>query len=176
MIYWVLYLLFNNSLGTVDRSRASKWTLKKAKALNCITSTLGFALVLVAIGLIIKNSLNARYDRGDAAARFFGAILSRCLSYLVYWITIFFVYFNPLVAWGETETYPEPGLKSKFAMLGDMFGVGQWRIQKQYFQGICFDAAKDMKAMGLSPDAGAVAKRGTRPKPMHYTPQCLIIC
>jgi len=144
--------------------------------LNTITSTIGFVLVLVAIVLIIADSASTNYDRGDARARFFGALFSRCLSYIIYWLTVLCVYFNPLVACGQTDPFPEPGFECKLAFLGDMSGIGQWRIQKQYFQNMCFHAAKDMIAKGTNADEAAVSKRGARPKPMHYTPQCMVIC
>merc|ERR1711974_461380 len=57
----------------------------------------------------------------------------RVTSYIFAWAMMVGVYFNPFVAWGQ----PDPAGK---LCAGDYIGIGQWRVEKQRFQGLCVRA------------------------------------
>merc|ERR1712070_887398 len=60
-------------------------------------------------------------------------ITGRLEGYIISWMLMVLLVFNPLVAWGQ----PDPA--GEFC-LGDIIGLGQWRIEKQKFQHLCIKA------------------------------------
>merc|ERR1711879_441831 len=59
-------------------------------------------------------------------------LVGRLKGYVIGWLSMVLIYFNPLVAWGQTD--PVGGM-----CIGDLIGLGQWRIEKQRFQTLCLD-------------------------------------
>eukprot|EP00419_Tripos_fusus_P050962 CAMPEP_0172819300 /NCGR_PEP_ID=MMETSP1075-20121228/14502_1 /TAXON_ID=2916 /ORGANISM="Ceratium fusus, Strain PA161109" /LENGTH=516 /DNA_ID=CAMNT_0013659801 /DNA_START=62 /DNA_END=1612 /DNA_ORIENTATION=+ len=60
-------------------------------------------------------------------------ILARLQAYACEWILMILVTFNPIVAWGQAD--PNGPL-----CVGDMLGLGRWRLEKQQFQVSCLRA------------------------------------
>jgi len=67
---------------------------------------------------------------------FTDVLAGRGYAYIIGWITMVLLTFNPFVAWGKAN----PGETSKLAALGDLTGIGKWRLQKQLFQARCVEA------------------------------------
>merc|ERR1712232_81540 len=68
-------------------------------------------------------------------------VYARAQGYLMSWMIIVGIYFNPVVAWGQ----PDP--HGKFC-LGDLGGLGQWRIEKQKFQARCIEVYQNLDKEG----------------------------
>merc|ERR1719198_761310 len=75
---------------------------------------------------------------------------SRLLGYVINASMSGGVYFCAIAAWGD----PRPPQDAKLASvggIGDLVGIGQWRIEKQKFQAVCVQAYKALPPPGQTP-------------------------
>merc|ERR1712083_710425 len=89
--------------------------------------------------------------RGELWDRLMESLLSRLTGYLIPWAMMLSLYFNPFIAFGQPDPYAEKSCKYYIAMVGDLIGLGQWRIEKQFFQRILVEALH----LSDSPDSPA---------------------
>jgi len=141
VLWWVLFLLFvcpkfgiiNEASSTEEhRAQAGKW--------RCVGASVGYVIamcVLICVGVLA--ACGRKYI--DPGANTVVVVFGRVRGYFVFWFLQTFVYFNPLVAWGEPDTTP-----SAFGYLGGLTGLGQWRIERQRLQWICAKALKGWAA------------------------------
>jgi len=137
VVWWVLYLLFTcPKIGLADKSRDSTEKVQQAERLSRLGECAGYALwVLATIAIVLE-------DHHQPGFRIWCTLHSRVVGYFFSWGMMVFVYFNPFVAWGQPDPEPEPGMWANFAFLGDCIGLGQWRIERQLFQGKCTIVAR----------------------------------
>jgi len=129
LIWWTLFLLFTCPwCGQIDRSRASASQIRVASYWSWAGACLGYALFGLGIAAIILPRVAA--DLQECGGTIF---YGRLRGYVITWMLMVFVYFNPFIAWGQ----PNPNGPMCF---GDYIGLGQWRIEKQRFQALCRDA------------------------------------
>lgn len=123
VVWWTLFLLFTApcACARVNKARASKSEIAQAKSKQYAVEAIGWVLVILGMGCF---ALSFRWKIMRHL------LVARLKSYIIFWFLMFFVYFNPLVAWGQTD--PNGSLK-----IGDLIGLGQWRIEKQRFQALC---------------------------------------
>jgi len=132
VIWWALFLLFTcPGLGCVDESAASPANVRRAFWVRACSTALGYVIVLLGCLAIfsVETHIND-YWRPLASGRLKGYVISAVL--------MVFVYFNPLIAWGQ----PNPDATS--CHIGDLIGLGQWTIEKQRFQAVCEEALYKM--------------------------------
>lgn len=77
----------------------------------------------------LEPSLTAEYIQLVAAGRVKGYIIS--------WVLFLLLDFNVLVAWGQTN--PDGPF-----CLGDLIGIGKWRIEKQKLQHCCITSLRTL--------------------------------
>mmetsp|Transcript_96461 Transcript_96461/g.273156 ORF Transcript_96461/g.273156 Transcript_96461/m.273156 type:complete len:612 (+) Transcript_96461:105-1940(+) len=132
-MWWTLFLLFACKCGQVDASQATRARQRSARALRCAGATVAHSLCALGIGALVWQSFLG-WDVGLLVAR------ARLQSYVIFWLLMAFVYFNPVVAWGTPDpSKPQSGP-------GDLIGLGQWRIEKQRFQALCLQALERRRA------------------------------
>mmetsp|Transcript_61624 Transcript_61624/g.198480 ORF Transcript_61624/g.198480 Transcript_61624/m.198480 type:complete len:475 (+) Transcript_61624:118-1542(+) len=132
VVWWTLFLLFTcPKLGSVDESQAGQRQIKKAKCWRCCGESLGYIVVVVGLCLILVTVYRG-CGQGKLVNYCLTVVSGRIMGYVISWCLFAFVYFNPIIAWGQ----PDPNAKFN---LGDYIGLGQWRIEKQRFQMRCVE-------------------------------------
>jgi len=145
VVWWVLYLLFTcPKIGLADKSRDPTEKVQRAELVSRLGECVGYTLwMLVTIGVVLDAIF---LHNGQLGLRILHTLRSRVIGWFFAWGMTVFVYFNPFVAWGQPDPDPEPGMCANFAFLGDLIGLGQWRIEKQLFQGRCTIVAQRLLA------------------------------
>jgi len=135
-LWWILFLLFNcPKLGVVDEALSSKEKVEQARCCRCTGIIIAWlVLVFVVVGVLGVSLWKDLGWKKDTIS----VVRGRAKGYLVSWFLQTFVYFNPLVAWGEVGETP-----TVFGTIGDLIGLGQWRIERQKFKLRC---AKQLQA------------------------------
>lgn len=129
-LWWILFLLFNcPKLGVVDEALSTKEQIEKARCCRCTGIAIAWILVLLVVAGVVWAS--CWRDLGWLTI-IIVVVRGRVKGYLVSWFLQTFVYFNPLVAWGEVGEEP-----TAFGTIGDLIGLGQWRIERQKFKLRC---------------------------------------
>jgi len=138
--WWLLFLLFvMPGCGTVDDSKDSERKKKKATIYTwggrLVACFVGLTVFIIEIVIFIKMP-----SWEELITLLLAVFLGMVSRYLFAWGMMAFFWFNPFVAWGDSspEWKGKPG-RSKAAnccaKLGNIIGLGQWRIEKQRFQG-----------------------------------------
>jgi len=133
IIWWILFALFTcPKFGAANEARDPPSVVQKAKRCSLFGGVLGSAFLL--LGLLMIGFCLYFYILGfQVLGPLLSLLKSRMASYIISWMLMALMYFNPLVAWGQ----PDPALGFN---LGDHIGLGKWRIEKQRFQLKCLDA------------------------------------
>jgi len=139
IVWWTLFLLFTCKRGQVNHAHSTQVQTKKAWWMRCVGASFAYffcvAGVAYTIYFFVEKVLNKNQEVEPYLERL---VIARLKSYLLFWFLIFFVYFNPLISWGTPDpNKPQTGI-------GDLIGLGQWRIEKQRFQVKCARVA-DMR-------------------------------
>jgi len=130
VLWWLLFLLFNcPKLGVVDESFSPKRKIDRAKCCRCGGIVIAWCLlILVVVGVLgLSFWRDLGWQKGSIMV-----IRGRAKGYLFSWFLQTFVYFNPVLAWGETHETP-----TALGTIGDLIGLGQWRIERQKFKLTC---------------------------------------
>lgn len=141
VLWWALFLLFTcPKLGIIDEAKSKRDDVARARKWRCVGELFGYLIALfVLIGVLVFAFYGQKYiSLGDNTVV---VVRGRLRGYLVFWFLQTFVYFNPLVAWGQPDSST-----TTFGLLGDLTGLGQWRIERQRFQWICANALKGWDA------------------------------
>jgi len=139
VLWWVLFLLFTKP-GIIDQASSKKEDIARARKWQCVGETFGYLIaVCVLIGVLAFAFYGRKYISLEDNTVV--VIRGRVRGYFVFWFLQTFVYFNPLVAWGQPDS-----TTTTFGFLGDLIGLGQWRIERQRFQWICAKALKEWEA------------------------------
>jgi len=126
IIWWLLFLLFScPRIGYVDESIASPSQVRRAYWINIFFAIIGYAHVAIGVLAVFHPQSNC-----DVWNYWRDVISGRLKGYFISSMLMVFVYFNPLIAWGQ----PNPGSPLH---MGDLIGLGQWTIEKQKFQAVC---------------------------------------
>lgn len=134
IIWNVLFYLFTTPhCGFVDKSRRTKQVIRRARCCDIFGSVVGYILVIIGFVTLFwyywecDESLLEHYR----VAR--SVVVGRTGGYIIQWIHMAGVNFNPLVAWGQPKLEAGCSLGS----LGDLVGIGRWSIQRQLFRNKC---------------------------------------
>lgn len=145
VMFWTLFSLFTCPWGNPDKSKATPDELLKATKITSACEFIGNALVIICfIGLGYRLVRVEMTDFSHLHLR--TSLTGRLKSYVITWVTMVCVHFNPFVMWAN------PNLGGGFCA-GDYVGVGQWRAEKQKFQAIC-------KSIVANPHARLSARHG----------------
>mmetsp|Transcript_58329 Transcript_58329/g.115619 ORF Transcript_58329/g.115619 Transcript_58329/m.115619 type:complete len:620 (-) Transcript_58329:205-2064(-) len=135
-LWWTLFLLFNcPRLGVVDEALSKKEDIEQARRCRCLGIVLASLLIIFVVGGVVGVSFWRDLGWKSASLR---VLRGRTRGYVISWFLQAFVYFNPLIAWGDTGETP-----TLFGTIGDLIGLGQWRIERQKFKLRC---SKQLKA------------------------------
>lgn len=122
MLMWkVLFTLFTCPCAFVDKSRAEQSAINRSRMLTSISEAIAYSLIVLGVISLVCHILNATAD-GNRAVTIASVIGGRLHSYIISWVSMTLLAFNPLVA-----------------VPIDSIGLGQWRIEKQRFQTRCLD-------------------------------------
>lgn len=133
VIWQLLFFLFTcPKCGLVDLAQAGTKELSRARLWSGIGAATGWSLLV--LGLLYLGLVAVKeYQLGDQHQLHSSTVLlGRLRGYIVSWVLMLLLSFNPFIAWGQ----PDPAGKCS---LGDIVGLGQWRIEKQRFQNFCLD-------------------------------------
>jgi len=138
ILWWSLFLLFTCKCGTVNRAEVTIAEAKKKTGLRLAGQVAGYFLTgFFCLSLAVWSFVVIKLDLTDVPCAIPYVFAGRAKAYLTYWL-LFLIYFNPFVAWGTPDPdKPQTGI-------GDLIGVGQWRIEKQRFQVKCVYVAKQI--------------------------------
>eukprot|EP00927_Polykrikos_kofoidii_P060148 TRINITY_DN55216_c0_g1_i1.p1 TRINITY_DN55216_c0_g1~~TRINITY_DN55216_c0_g1_i1.p1 ORF type:complete len:412 (-),score=19.95 TRINITY_DN55216_c0_g1_i1:78-1313(-) len=128
----LLLFLFKCPSGLLDKSRVDRSAITRSRFLSAVSEGTGYLLILLGVLGLNRHLLSAP-ARGIRSVKMRTILACRLQSYAISWLLMTLLTFNPLVAWGQ----PDP---AKAPCFGDLFGVGQWRIEKQRFQRRCLNA------------------------------------
>jgi len=132
VLWWLLFLLFTcPKLGIVNEAISRTDAIKKARSWRCIGERVGYGIALTVFLVMIGFTIFGRHyiSMGWNTLLVFRG---RLKGYLIFSGLQTFVYFNPLIAWGTTDTH-----FTTFGLIGDLIGLGQWRIERQRFKWVC---------------------------------------
>jgi len=137
VLWWTFFLLFTcPKLGIANEAKSKKEDIAQARKWQCVGESLSYVIaVCVLIGVISFAITGRKYIslRDNTVA----GIRGRVQGYIVFWLLQTFVYFNPIVAWGQPHL-----TTTAFGFLGNITGLGKRRIERQKFQYICAKALK----------------------------------
>jgi len=134
IIWWVLFLSFSCPvIGYVDESSATTAECQRAEVVRTSTTIFGYAFVVLGLSALVIPQIGCSFTE-----HWYVLVSGRLKGYVISTLLMVFVYFNPLIAWGQ----PNPGESSN---IGDLIGLGQWTIEKQKFQAICKAALRKLK-------------------------------
>jgi hypothetical protein len=139
IIWWTLFILFTCKCGHVNGARSTPEEEKKAWVKRTVGATLGYILCIVGLVILFEFLWEFDYETRDMRKYVRLMVKGRIKSYLIFWCLCLFLYFNPIIAWGTTDP-DKPQSK-----IGDLIGLGQWRIEKQRFQVRCVSVANKRK-------------------------------
>eukprot|EP00928_Gymnodinium_smaydae_P044743 TRINITY_DN29861_c0_g1_i2.p1 TRINITY_DN29861_c0_g1~~TRINITY_DN29861_c0_g1_i2.p1 ORF type:complete len:455 (+),score=76.08 TRINITY_DN29861_c0_g1_i2:66-1430(+) len=129
LVWWTLFLLFTCPCGgQVNLSRATKEEERRAARWSYAGASIGYLLFAIGLSALFLPSIGADF------MQCYGIILlARVRGYVINWLLMVFIYFNPFLAWGQANPRGPP-------IVGDLIGLGQWRIEKQKYLARCRDA------------------------------------
>jgi len=131
IIWWTLFLLFTCKCGHVNKAGATPEEERKAWWLRVIGATLAYILCAIGLACLVEFFIKFDYKTRDVRHFLKIVVMGRIKSWIIFWCLMLFIYFNPFLAWGTTN--PD----EKQSGIGDLIGLGQWRIEKQRFQVKC---------------------------------------
>jgi len=144
VMWYILFLLFTTPYGGhKDLSRSTKEEIKRAYYLRTSCATLGYLAVAFVFSFYIYTvESDWTVSKGQTPM----IIKARFNGYMINAIIPFLWYLNPFFAWGKTDPF-----KTAFDIgsIGDLIGMGQWRIEKQKFQATCVNAIELLKGEQL---------------------------
>lgn len=135
VIWQVLFFFFTcPNCGFVNNAHAAGDEVQKAKRWSCVAAVIAWCLLSLGIigGIIhlVLSIIKHHEDTGRVSKHLELVFFGRLRGYVIAWLTMLLISFNPLVAWGQPNPAGTPSL-------GDYIGVGQWRIEKQRFHWFC---------------------------------------
>jgi len=131
VVWWTLFLLFTCKCGQVNLAHSSRKEVRRAKWTRFIGASLAYLCCFAGIAYTLGFFMMFNYGNRRIGKYVWQLVKARLKSYAIFWFLIFFVYFNPLISWGTPDpNKPQTGI-------GDLIGLGQWRIEKQRFQVRC---------------------------------------
>jgi len=134
MILWqFIFLLFTcPRLGMANPSKQQRSQVRTAEMFTTLGAMIAYVTCFVMVTAVVADEAR-RYKL--TAVILWQVLQSRFKAYFISWAFYLLVPFNLLIAWGTSEPLDK---KNTFA---DWIGIGQWRIEKQRFQGRLCDAA-----------------------------------
>mmetsp|Transcript_49767 Transcript_49767/g.142394 ORF Transcript_49767/g.142394 Transcript_49767/m.142394 type:complete len:483 (-) Transcript_49767:345-1793(-) len=131
-IWHLLFHLFTcPRCGLINKSQASRQEVRQARCWSGVGEALGWTLLALGLGYLAwKIAGSVGDESAQEGLHVTELALGRIKGYIISWLLMPLIYFNPVVAWGQ----PDP---TKGFNLGDYIGFGQWRIEKQRFQNFC---------------------------------------
>jgi len=132
IVWWTLFLLFTCKWGIVNMAREDVAGRQRGRNLQCACEAIGHTLVLLGVAFLGLHGLRNLHNVQPV-------VMGRVKGYVIAWFMMGFVYFNPLVAWGQ------PNPVGAFCF-GDLIGLGQWRIEKQRFQTMCMSGIEQINS------------------------------
>mmetsp|Transcript_150342 Transcript_150342/g.277271 ORF Transcript_150342/g.277271 Transcript_150342/m.277271 type:complete len:218 (+) Transcript_150342:3-656(+) len=135
LTWHVLYYLFVCPHLHLDESRNYRARAMRARRISCVGETIAY--IIVAIGCLsdIWMFIALIYGISMTNLHIWAVLFGRIGGWIFSWLYMVLVIFNPFIAWGQ----PDPTGRCS---LGDVIGLGQWRIEKQRFQTLCIRAMR----------------------------------
>eukprot|EP01065_Artemidia_motanka_P033107 TRINITY_DN40077_c0_g1_i1.p1 TRINITY_DN40077_c0_g1~~TRINITY_DN40077_c0_g1_i1.p1 ORF type:complete len:502 (+),score=133.11 TRINITY_DN40077_c0_g1_i1:65-1570(+) len=147
VLFKVLTMLFTCPCGNWDASTESPDVVSRKRNLSLIAALTGWLIILALTVFFVLHLVSlfqtihachhatvssadcdatlTRYDRNRLTV-----FLSRLQAYAMFWLVAFCTTFNPFFAFGS---WSDP------KHIGNMIGIGKWRLQKQVFKRKCHD-------------------------------------
>mmetsp|Transcript_54365 Transcript_54365/g.151733 ORF Transcript_54365/g.151733 Transcript_54365/m.151733 type:complete len:557 (-) Transcript_54365:380-2050(-) len=138
--YFLLYFLYTVPCGQIDESKTSVAEANRKAKVRLMCEFAAHALVIMSFILpfacgLLDDDTRQRAQTHDSYSELLVAVMSgRLKAYIIAWLVMFFVYFNPLVAVGDPNPLGEKTLMSK---LVDGLALGQWRMEQMRFKALC---------------------------------------
>jgi hypothetical protein len=157
MVWWYsLFFLYTAPCANNNDAASSVTESRRSGHIRRISELIGHALVVTSLILPFASRLIEDDQRFEGAGvqkgisdaikqlpicsngchiKVLVAVMSgRFKAYIISWLLMFFVYFNPVVAVGEPSPLAE---RSLLSLIIDLVGLGQWRIEKMRFKALC---------------------------------------
>lgn len=121
----ILFFLYTTPQWTVDESVADKEVIEKARWVSDVGDWLGnFVVVCLIVSLVIRVYRFELVNGDEIPTQIVvDMVMGRLNAYLISWVLMVGINFNPFIAWGST--------KHDETCLGDWIGLGQWVMQKR---------------------------------------------
>ena len=135
MIVWrILFLLFTCPCASIDESMADRQEVRRSAHQRLCAAFLAYFLVVIGLCIVVLHAWVVMVrGKSNDLEHMPAVIAGRMRAYIIAWVTMFLIFFNPFIAWGQ------PNIDGPTSW-GDYIGIGSWRIQKQRFQSLCLGA------------------------------------
>eukprot|EP00421_Protoceratium_reticulatum_P068451 CAMPEP_0168417930 /NCGR_PEP_ID=MMETSP0228-20121227/31505_1 /TAXON_ID=133427 /ORGANISM="Protoceratium reticulatum, Strain CCCM 535 (=CCMP 1889)" /LENGTH=462 /DNA_ID=CAMNT_0008431793 /DNA_START=71 /DNA_END=1459 /DNA_ORIENTATION=+ len=128
VIWQLLFFLFTcPKCGLVNVSQSSRQEVRRAWIWSRAGEALGWMLLALGILYLVWRLSKNVTGSSHLGSLHVELVLGRLKGYVISWLLMPLIYFNPILAWGQPDA-------AKGFNLGDYIGFGQWRIEKQRFQ------------------------------------------
>lgn len=144
--WYLLYFLFTMPCANINEADSTRMEIKKEQRIRWSGELTGYLLVVISLILPFTSGLidqhvpestiaDAVGKKDHPRLRALAAVLvGRGKGYVIAWLMMALLYFNPLVAFGD----PNPlGESTVLRLLSDTVALGQWRIERTRFQALC---------------------------------------
>lgn len=142
LVWQMLFFLFTCPTCLVDESSSTSAVKSKAHWWSHLGEKIGH--FCMGLGLLANIWILHKTHMIGETTIIETVVVSRLEGYIISWLMMLLLTFNPFLAWGQ----PDP--KGGFC-LGEYIGIGQWRIEKQRFQHHCIKALTTWLSKGPRP-------------------------
>jgi len=132
VIWRTLFVLFTCPYcGEIDPVIATKSQIYRAWIFSRLGETLGYLVVFLGILLLVTAC--------QGSIHLLDVCIGRLVGYIITWIFMLVVPFNPFIAVGSADPKQPQGVLN-------LLSIGRWRIEKQRFQALCVMAIPKVDA------------------------------
>jgi len=138
ILWYTLCMLYTMpGCGDADPSMDTPDRVRRAGLIDLLGDILGHLLLITMFALTVRYYIF--HPEGLPTKAFIIEVLiGRCYGYLLQWLTMLCVYFNPVLMIGSAD----PEDVSLFSYMCDRAGVGQWSREKERFQQKCAEVLR----------------------------------
>eukprot|EP00756_Hemistasia_phaeocysticola_P064075 Hpha_TRINITY_DN7519_c0_g1::TRINITY_DN7519_c0_g1_i1::g.18899::m.18899 len=142
-VWYLLYYLFICPWGSYDGTEMSGRMINYKKNITWYNQVVGWfitaALFILLVIFVYRHIMMFMCDTQShvcveavkqVRAEVAEVLTARIRSYFISWGLQFFAWFNPIFAWGSW---------TNSSHIGNMFGIGQWKLERRIFKMKCHD-------------------------------------
>jgi hypothetical protein len=132
VLWYVLFYMYTCPCANVDEIHSTRCAQATMKCLRIFSEDVAHTIVLFGFLYLVWH-LHVNASTRDLRGIVLPVCVARARGYAISWLLMLFVYFNPLVAWGQPHALARRGALDTLA---DLVGLGQWRVEKMRFQSL----------------------------------------